>query len=333
MLSAAFSGLVWFYLVLLLAVWMLIRFAGDRWWLATVVLFAPRSIWLAPLVVLVPLAAIWRRRSLLVLAPAAVVGVVPIMGLCVSFSGFASAGPRLRLLTCNADGKNLRADALRALVLESKPDVISLQEFSGGQQWLLDALPAGFHAVCFGQFAVASRYPLFERSRRQEIDNNRGWFFCDGICCAVDAPAGPIYVCCVHFITPRQGLTEVLDGRTVLAPSRRATLQQIIERRRNESAVASRWAADLPRPLVIAGDFNMPADSGIYRQSWSSYGNAFSQAGLGFGNTKITPLGGFSYGLRIDHILFDAPWRAARAWVGPDVGSDHLPLLADLCRD
>jgi endonuclease/exonuclease/phosphatase (EEP) superfamily protein YafD len=322
----------WCYLAGLAAVWSLLYFGGDRWWFATVLLFSPRWAWGLPLWVLVPMSAIWRRRCLLVLAPAAAIVVVPIMGLCCGFSRLAPAGPQLRLLTCNVDGESLRAEALRALVLQTKPDVISLQEFAGSEQWLLDALPAGFHIVRVGELAVASPYPLFERSRRQETPKD-GWPFCDGVCCEVEIPGGPVYVCCMHLSTPRRGLAEVLDRRTVLAPGRSETLRRVIERRGDQSAKVSRWAADLPRPLVLTGDFNMPADSRIYRQSWSSYGNAFSAAGLGFGGTKITPVGPISYGLRIDHVLFDPPFRAARAWVGPDVGSDHLPLLADLYRD
>ncbi len=322
----------WTYLATVATVWLLLYFAGDRWWLATVLLFAPRSIWLAPLVPLVLLAGIWRRQCLILLALAAAIVVVPIMGLCIRLWPAATVGPRLRLLTCNVDGKNLRGAALRELVLQTRPDVISLQEFTSGQQWLLEVLPAGFHAVCVDEFAVASPYPLREHSRRQII-TEEGWPFCDAICCEVDTPGGPSYVVCLHLLTPHRGLGEVLDRLTVVAPTRSATLQQIIEKRRDESAAVSRWAAGLPLPLVLCGDFNMPADSRIYRQFWSGYGNAFSQVGLGFGDTKITPLRRFSYGLRIDHVLFDPSWRAARAFVGDDVGSDHLPMLADLQRN
>ena len=34
--------------------------------------------------------------------------------------------------------------------------------------------------------------------------------------------------------------------------------------------------------------------------------------------------------VRIDHILAGPGWRCGRCWVGPDVGSPHRPLLADL---
>jgi endonuclease/exonuclease/phosphatase (EEP) superfamily protein YafD len=77
---------------------------------------------------------------------------------------------------------------------------------------------------------------------------------------------------------------------------------------------------------VIAGDFNMPTDSDIYQLYWSSYTNAFSAAGLGFGYTKFTRW----HGIRIDHILAGPGWRCRRSWVGPDVGSDHRPVLAEL---
>jgi vancomycin resistance protein VanJ len=328
--SAGFQVLVWTYLLLLLAFWLVLYFAGDRWWLATVALFGPRSVWGLPLLVLLPMAAVWRRWLLVPLAVGVIVFVGPIMGYCVPWERLAGAnGPTIRVLTCNIDGANVHAEDLRALVQQTKPDIISLQEFKGDQQWLLNVLPAGFHAVCDGELAVASPYPLVECSRRTEI-TKQGWEFCDGICCEMQAPGGSVYICCMHLLTPRRGLGEVLDRMVGIAPTRAATLQTVIERRRGESAVASQWVSGLPRPLVLTGDFNMPVDSRIYRQYWSDYSNAFSQAGLGFGDTKITSLGRFSYGLRIDHILYEAPWRAVRAWIGRDVGSDHVPLLADL---
>jgi len=56
---------------------------------------------------------------------------------------------------------------------------------------------------------------------------------------------------------------------------------------------------------IVTGDFNMPVESAIYRNTWSVFSNAFNTAGLGFGYTKITPKRGSTYGTRIDHILFD----------------------------
>ena len=50
------------------------------------------------------------------------------------------------------------------------------------------------------------------------------------------------------------------------------------------------------------------------------------QPGLGFGATKRTRW----FGVRIDHVLAGPGWTTERAWIGPDLGSDHLPMVADL---
>jgi vancomycin resistance protein VanJ len=78
--------------------------------------------------------------------------------------------------------------------------------------------------------------------------------------------------------------------------------------------------------MVIAGDFNLPVESAIYRQHWAQYRNAFSQTGIGSGYTKHTRL----FGVRIDHVLSSKDVQPIRSFVGKDVGSDHLPLIADL---
>jgi endonuclease/exonuclease/phosphatase (EEP) superfamily protein YafD len=35
-------------------------------------------------------------------------------------------------------------------------------------------------------------------------------------------------------------------------------------------------------------------------------------------------------GVRIDHILAGHGWRCRRCWVGPNIGSAHRPVIADL---
>ena len=93
------------------------------------------------------------------------------------------------------------------------------------------------------------------------------------------------------------------------------------------------WLGRFPEPKILAGDFNMPVESTIYRRYWSRYRNAFTWAGTGFGYSKQTEIRGYVYGTRIDHILTDGHWRALRCYLGPDLGSDHLPLVADLTRE
>jgi endonuclease/exonuclease/phosphatase (EEP) superfamily protein YafD len=93
--------------------------------------------------------------------------------------------------------------------------------------------------------------------------------------------------------------------------------------------VVSAKAADLGRDgaaLLIAGDFNLPPESAIFRASWGGYTDAFPAAGCGYGYTKFTRW----WGARIDHVLAGAGWQVRDCTVGPDVGSDHRPVLATL---
>jgi vancomycin resistance protein VanJ len=83
---------------------------------------------------------------------------------------------------------------------------------------------------------------------------------------------------------------------------------------------------------IIAGDFNTPIESPIYRHAWARYGNAFSQAGFGCGATVTFERRNFRFSARIDHVLFGPNWRCRAAWVGPELGSDHRPVIAELQR-
>ena len=73
----------------------------------------------------------------------------------------------------------------------------------------------------------------------------------------------------------------------------------------------------------------MPAESTIFRRDWARLADAFATNGAGFGFTKLTTIRGFTYGTRIDHVLYSSDWRCVNAWVGRDIGSDHLPLVAE----
>jgi len=156
-LPVAFSACVWLYTVMVLGVWLVIRFAGDRWWFATVLLFAPRWIHGLPLIVLGPFALVRPRCWLWSLVASAVVVAGPIMGCCFPWARWLPGhGPAMRLLTCNIDG-TLANEDLEALLLESGADVVALQEYDSDVQlrW-----PEGWQVRRVGELLLASRFPI-----------------------------------------------------------------------------------------------------------------------------------------------------------------------------
>jgi endonuclease/exonuclease/phosphatase (EEP) superfamily protein YafD len=128
----------------------------------------------------------------------------------------------------------------------------------------------------------------------------------------------------LHLATPRWGLLAAVSDRSDGAKQ----LQHNSDTRREQSAALSHRARLLAGPVLLAGDFNTPVESTIHREYWSDYQNAFSVAGFGCGSTHLTEL----TAVRIDHILATADWHIRKCWVGPDVGSAHRPIVADLTR-
>jgi endonuclease/exonuclease/phosphatase (EEP) superfamily protein YafD len=276
----------------------------------------------------VPAAVLIRRRSLWVLGVAAIMAFGPVMGFCIPWGRLAAAdGPVLRVLTCNVKGKCADNAALDRLIAESTPDIVALQGCWGEVhiRW-----PAEWHVCQVDSFIVASRYPVVHQGA------DHGWalpghgLHTDILRCTIQSPGRDIDFSSVHLASPHQGLESVLDRKTLLRPSDGPALDAEIEQRRLESEDAQSWVGDLAPPSVLAGDFNMPADSTIYRRYWAGFRNAFSDAGLGYGYTEWPQIRGRNFGVRIDHVLTGPGWRCRRCWVGPDVGSDHLPVLADL---
>ena len=318
------------YLILVLAVWAAVYFAGDRWWLATLILFGPRWLMALPLLVLVPLAFWKNRRQLVTLLAGALIVFGPFMGFCLPLRGvWSDTRPALKVLTCNLQSGAFDGVALSYLILTSGIDLVALQEC---QQDLSKSVPKDWQVLQAGQLAILSRYPLRSGNSVPSFHPPHQWPRMTLLHCIVQTPEGEVTFCTVHLPSPRYGLETVLDRATLLSFSRRSLLNEEIVHRQNTSQAIRRAIDSLPLPMIIAGDFNMPADSPVFRQSWGGYANAFSRTGFGYGSTEEAVVGGMKFRVRIDHILTGAGLDSRSCWVGPSIGSDHLPLTAEICR-
>jgi endonuclease/exonuclease/phosphatase (EEP) superfamily protein YafD len=324
--------LIYGYLIVVMGVWLLFRLEGDRWWFATLILYGPRWIYVAPLVALVPSALLLSRRLLVPLAVGGCLAVFCLMGLHLPWLNWGEKPrPDLRVLTFNAERHHFPGTAFSNLVKREKPDVISFQECSGPSRWSAWWQPREpWHDVRRGELRIASRFPI----KRVEVSYS-DWSLRKGptqnaVYCVLETPQGDVGFCNVHLETPRRALSTVLDHQKILNLDNVDHADFQIECRRLESKDLLDWLRKFPDPKIVAGDFNLTSDSRIYRGDWNQFRNAFDQTGWGFGHTKQTVIRNQQYGLRIDHILTDERWTPVRCWVGPDVGSDHLPLFADI---
>ncbi|MDI9612861.1 MAG: endonuclease/exonuclease/phosphatase family protein [Acidobacteriota bacterium] len=317
------------YLLLVLALWLLLHLGADRWWPATLILFGPRWVFALPLLLLAPLAFRLDRSQLLWLAAAAAVIFIPFMGLRVPLSRKGADGATIRVLTCNVGGPDMDRESLARLIRESDADIVALQECA--RETALKALP-GWTLVTEERLVVAARVPVTRAQGRRIMHPPRQWPRASALQCVVHLPEGDLTFSSIHLPSPRQGLSNMLDRKRLLNLANVPLLKKETELRRRTAEEIEALLRPGALPAVVAGDFNMPVESAWYRRFWPAYSNAFSKAGFGYGFTEKIVLRGFEYRVRIDHILTRGDLVAERCWIGMDVGSDHLPLLAEIRR-
>jgi len=137
-------------------------FVGERAWPVVLLLFLPRHPWVLPGLLLLPFALRPGRRALLwPLALGAAIWLFPIMGFVAPGSVARTPGPVLRVLSYNTTHAAEGVESLRALLLETRPDLVLFQwsshlahEAMSGPQF------EGWAVRRVGQFTVASRFPI-----------------------------------------------------------------------------------------------------------------------------------------------------------------------------
>lgn len=319
----------WVYAAIVLVMLLLIRGLGDRWWLATVLLFMPRMVLLLPVVLLAALAG-WARRPRLWALHGAILLVVlfPILGLSLPIGqlwSFRMLGPRLRIMTLNQGIGSTSGYRLISLIESLHISLVCFQEGYTGHEGSPDEVLETYFAKGWHhnrERSIFSRLPIAEELPPLDNPDGDATFWrarVDRV--RLKTPEGAEFVlAAVHM----PSMSYALEGLLAFDVP---TLQNHIAWRAGKMGLAAAHLADSPDlPMLVGGDFNMPADSTLMSSLAAAHLHyAFDQAGWGFGYTRPS---GFPW-VRIDHILGSPEWTFTRCWVGPDVGSDHLPLIAE----
>jgi vancomycin resistance protein VanJ len=240
----------------------------------------------------------------------------------------AASGVQVRILAYNKFFDNRDARPLAELVLSVVPDVVVVEELTGGYADGLARLLGGRYpfSVAGDGSGIFSRLPILDPRAFRLRTGGYGLHH-------VRLVVGdrPVSLFSVHLRSPQLRTEELEEALPPLvrgfgAPARELELERLIDE-----------VAAVPDPFILAGDFNIPAGSRPYRRFPTRWRDAFGERGSGFGHTW--PTGRSAWGgrlavpfplVRIDYVLSSPELVPERAWVPWIDGSDHLPVVAEL---
>ena len=229
------------------------------------------------------------------------------------------AGPRLRLMTANVMGGQGQPEMLVDRIRAIRPDLLALEEAT--PEWrpwlaeLADILPYGtVRSLPHKEIVVLSRYPLQET---EQLAPPAGAVIASSppvrVRLAVEGTEAELYV--LHPDTPRS--PRYWQGRNRM-------LGWLAERVRGDRNGA---------PVLVAGDFNTATWSPFFRDFVTSAGLVDAGGGSLAWPTRqpllLAPYLSF-LGSPVDHVLVSPGVAVLRYGVGPDIGSDHLPIIAEV---
>lgn len=219
-----------------------------------------------------------------------------------------AGGPQLRVLLSNVNSANQQFDRLLAYIRRSQPDIIAVQEVNAAWNEALGTLAAEYPhrlaAIREDNFGILllSKKPLHDAQILDLAD--------------MGAPALRAGVALGNHTV------QLLTTHTFPPGPRGA-----VPRNRQLQAAADALNA-LPDPRLLIGDLNTTPWSPAYRQLVRATGLRNSAAGRGVQPTWPTMLPVLR--IPIDHCLVSSELVVLEHTVGPDIGSDHYPLLVTL---
>ena len=223
--------------------------------------------------------------------------------------GAGGDGAVFRLVHANVLGENDQYQHLIDLVRAENPDIITLAEPHGA--WMGAILPALSPAYPHHRYeAFEDNYGIAVFSRTPFTRAETHWFGparLPTLVIGVELAGQPLTLIATHPPPPK-------------------SLRETIKRDRQMAEIAA-FALAQPGPLLLAGDLNM--------SSWSyAFGDLLRGSRLhdsrqGIGIQPSWPAQRPWFLIPLDHILHTPDITIHRRRIGPNIGSDHLPVVVD----
>lgn len=289
--------------------------AGEQVWALDLITFFWPVLTIAAIILL--LATLPFGGAIARIAALCAVGACAVPFILLPPAPEVKPGEKIRILTANLYVGNPDPRPFVALLTRTQPDIVVTQETR--RSFAEAVRGSGLYPFeTEGELAgtddkkVFSRYPIREFRPLDDLPGRKVERHAMRL--VIESPAGPVVLYAIHPDTPR-------------------SLEQWHERNayfeRLAAAIRSEAAGT---PVVLAGDWNLPAHSPFFRDFFAATGLRFARPGFWSPVTRFaTRLARFGYfGSTIDHVAVSPEIHVTDWKRGSDIGSNHLPVIVDL---
>lgn len=286
--------------------WLFDLFSHFRWhYLAAGIALAALALWFGP------------RWAAIALAASVLPHLLALNGVRYAQLEAGAAPLSIRLVSANAHWDNRTPERLVDFIRASRPDVVVLQEGHPNLHPSIERLLADYPHVAPSEWrrsdvVILSRFPL-TAAEPSSYDQAKLKY---------------------RIVSARIMMGEV--PITVIGTHPPVPVSERRWRTQNEAlADIGARARAAAGAIVVAGDFNLTPWSPRFRAFQREAGLALTRVGGVWPHTWPAASGWFYggaifRGLPIDHVLVGRRFAVIRVQRGPDIGSDHYPLIVDL---
>jgi vancomycin resistance protein VanJ len=318
--------------LLLLVLWLLEEFVGERTNPTTILLYLPQHafglwpLWLC-------LCSLRRRQWLpaFINTGALTFFLFVLLGLNIPTNRSGGTGRHLRVMTYNIQFCSYGTAHVAKAIQSQHPDIVCLQETTPDLEIpdphdhtaeLLTYFP-GWHHIRRGDVTILTRFPiLIHREHTMPRPNVRVLLEAE-----LQTPEGRFTVFNAHIGTAPPGVdptwVNTLWGHIWSVLTR---THKTAKARARQLPIIDAATARCQTPYIMTGDFNNPPRGYFYRHLSTNFQDAFKAAGSGLGQSYPArfPM------MRIDYIWLGRGTRVQDCFVPRLYASDHRPMVADI---
>jgi endonuclease/exonuclease/phosphatase (EEP) superfamily protein YafD len=302
-------------------------FQDKWWWLGFLNFLTPY--WFLPLSILAPAAFLSRRSRLQIAALVATAVFLLLFGryFLPKWTINQPSTQTLTVMTYNLLGTNHNWTSIRETILDSKADVVALQELNREIAAVIETELAELYPyqILDSQDSLISRYPI--TLTNTTMPGNWGT---PPQVYELDFIGRPIILINAHFYA------SVLNFD-------RPFMTWVFREREAQAQIIADFAVRTDSPLIVTSDFNATERSTAYHIMTDELVDSWQEKGWGWGHTfpggpspgvRRPIIAGYTFPkwlVRIDYIFHSTDWTATQARLGRwDGVSDHRPVIATL---